>query len=45
MSKEELANWQKIKDYFEKLEKTDNYFYKRAVAICKGEPDPIEPLK
>ena len=45
MNKEELENWQKIKDYFEKIEKTDNYFYKRALAICDGKPDPMEPLK
>ena len=39
-----LENWQKIKEHFESLpeEKRDNMFYKRAVAICSGEEDPLE---
>lgn len=47
MSTEELDNWKKIKKHFESLptEKRDNWFYKRAVAICGGKPDPLEPLK
>ena len=46
MSKEELENWQKIKDHFEALPefKRDNGFYRRACAIVAGQPDPIEPL-
>ena len=42
MSEEERANWQKIKDHLEKEGKTDNFFYKRAVAICSGGEDPID---
>jgi len=42
MSKEELENWKKIKVALEEADKTDCYFYKRAVAICKGEKDPLE---
>ena len=44
MDKEEKQNWQKIKEHFESLpeHKRDNMFYKRAVAICGGEDDPIE---
>ena len=42
MSKEEMANWQRIKEVMEKEGKTDNFFYKRAVAICNGEADPLK---
>ena len=44
MNKEELENWQKIKEYFETLpeEKRDNQFYTRALAITSGKPDPHE---
>lgn len=44
MSEEELANWQRIKDTMEEKGTTDNYFYKRAVTICSGGKDPMEPL-
>ena len=38
MNKDELENWQRIKDHFETLpeEQRDNQFYKRAVAITSG---------
>jgi len=42
MSKEELENWKKVKVALEEADKTDCYFYKRAVAICKGKKDPLE---
>ena len=49
MNKDELENWQRIKDHFETLpeEQRDNQFYKRAVAITSGKPDPqpLPPLK
>ena len=45
MNEEELANWQRIKDTMEEDGKTDNYFYKRAVAICEGKDDPLKPLE
>jgi hypothetical protein len=45
MSKDELDNWQRIKDSMEKKGTTDNYFYKRAVAICEGKDDPLKPLE
>ena len=45
MNEEDLANWQRIKDYMEQQDKTDNYFYKRAVAICAGKDDPLKPLE
>ena len=47
MSKDELENWQRVKKHFESLpeDQRDNWFYKRAVAICSGKKDPLEPLK
>jgi len=45
MSDEERANWQRIKDTFEEKGTTDNFFYKRAVAICEGKEDPMKPLE
>jgi len=42
MNEAELKNWQRIKETLEYNRKTDNYFYKRAVAICDGKPDPLE---
>ena len=44
MNKPELENWERIKDAMEASGKTDNYFYKRAVAICSGSKDPMETL-
>lgn len=47
MSPEELENWKKVKEHFETLpeDQRDNWFYKRAVAICGGKDDPMEQLK
>ena len=45
MNKEELANWQRIKQKMEENGTTDNMFYTRAVAICAGQPDPLDKLK
>jgi len=44
MTNEEKDSWQKIKAHFETLpeHKRDNMFYKRAVAICGGEKDPLD---
>ena len=44
MKNQELENWQRIKDAMEESGKTDNYYYKRAVAIVAGNEDPIDPL-
>ena len=44
MHPDELANWQKIKDYLEEHDKTDSFFYKRAVAISDGANDPLPTL-
>ena len=45
MSQEERDNWQTIKDTMEEKGTTDNFFYKRAVAICEGKNDPMKPLE
>jgi len=42
MDAETLENWRKIKATLEKANKTDCYFYKRAVAICRGGKDPFD---
>ena len=42
MDKTELENWQKVKDALEEANKTDSMFYKRAVAILAGKPDPLK---
>ena len=42
MSKEELENWQRVKEALEAAGKTDSFYYKRAVAICDGKPDPLK---
>ena len=42
MSTEERDNWEKVKNALEEADKTDCYFYKRAVAICKGGEDPLQ---
>ena len=42
MSKEELENWQKVKDALEEADKTDSFFYKRAIDILEGKPDPLK---
>ena len=45
MSDEERNNWEKVKVALEEADKTDCYYYKRAVAIVGGVDDPIEALK
>lgn len=42
MDKHEKENWAKVKVALEKANKTDCYFYKRAVAICDGKADPLK---
>ena len=40
MHKDEYANWVKVKEALEEADKTDSYYYKRAVAILSGQQDP-----
>lgn len=37
-----LNNWKKIKETFEKSGNTENMFYKRAIKILNGGPDPLD---
>ena len=49
MSKEERNNWQRIKDVMKEKGTTDNFFYKRAVAITSSDTenakDPFDSFK
>ena len=42
MDKTDRDNWERVKEALEKADKTDTMYYKRAVAICAGKPDPLE---
>jgi hypothetical protein len=42
MSNEERENWKKIKEALEEADKTECYFYRRAVAISEGGEDLLE---
>lgn len=42
MDKQELENWKKVKIALEEAGKTDTYYYKRAIEISKGKPDPLQ---
>ena len=41
MDQRTLDNWRLIKKTLEREGKTDSYFYKRAIAILAGKPDPL----
>ena len=41
MHPDEIENWERIREHMEALGNTDNYFYRRAVAIGEGKPDPM----
>ena len=41
MSDAERTNWEKVKVALEEADKTDCYFYRRAVAIAEGGEDPM----
>lgn len=42
MDRHTYENWKKIKEHMEKENRTDNMFYKRAVAIVAGKKDPLD---
>ena len=44
LSKDEINNWERIKQYFDELpeDKRENMFYRRAVAISEGKEDPLK---
>ena len=41
MSDAERTNWEKVKVALEEADKTDCYFYRRAVAIAESGEDPM----
>jgi len=45
MHPDDLQNWKIIKDKLEENDATENFYYKRACAIVRGEPDPMDNLK
>ena len=42
MDSQTRENWRRIKDALEAAGKTDNHYYKRALAICRGLSDPFD---
>ena len=42
MDPDTLENWRKIKTALEAAGKTENFYYKRALAILAGRPDPFD---
>ena len=42
MDRDTLENWRKIRDHLERVGKTDNHYYRRAVVILAGRPDPFD---
>ena len=42
MDKQEIENWKRVKEALEEAGKTDSMYYKRALAIIEGKPDPLE---
>jgi hypothetical protein len=42
MDSRTYENWRKVKEALENAGKTDCMFYKRAVMILAGKPDPLK---
>ena len=42
MDNRTFENWQRVKQALEKAGKTDSWYYKRAVSILSGKPDPLK---
>jgi len=42
MDRRTFENWKRVKEALEKANKTDCLFYKRAVMILAGKPDPLK---
>jgi hypothetical protein len=43
MDPDKVENWRKIKEALEAAGKTDCDYYRRAVVILRGQPDPWRP--
>jgi hypothetical protein len=42
MDRDTLENWRKIRDHLERAGQTENHYYRRALAILAGRPDPFD---
>lgn len=42
MDPQTRENWRRIRDHLEAAGKTDNHYYRRALAILAGMPDPFD---
>ena len=42
MDPQTRENWRRIRDTLEAAGKTDNHYYRRALAILAGRPDPFD---
>ena len=42
MDAQERENWRKVRDALEAAGKTDNWYYRRALAILAGGRDPFD---
>lgn len=42
MDKTSFENWVRVKESLEESGSTDNLYYRRACAIVRGEPDPLD---
>jgi hypothetical protein len=42
MDAQTRENWRRVKEHLERTGKTDNQYYKRALAILAGYPDPFD---
>lgn len=42
MDHQTLENWRKVKTALERAGKTNNHYYRRALAILAGKPDPFD---
>ena len=42
MDQHTFENWKRVQEALEKAGKTDCMFYRRAVAILSGRPDPLD---
>jgi hypothetical protein len=42
MDRDTLENWRKIRDHLEAVGQTKNHYYRRALAILAGRPDPFD---
>ena len=42
MDRRTLENWKRVEQALREAGKTDNWYYKRAVSILSGKPDPLK---